>query len=272
MSALPAAEAAGLSVAYRELGDGPAVLLLHGWPTSSFLWRRVMEPIARANRVVAPDLPGYGESDKPLGAGYGFEFYDRVLDELLAALEIDEVGLAGHDLGGPIGLHWALRRPERVTRVALLNTLVYPDFSEAVAQFVQACTTPALRDRLTSPEGLEAAMRLGVADGSALSDDVIAAVRAPFAGSEERLALAQAGVGAEPEGFEEIARRLPSLRVPVRLVYGARDRILPDVARTMQRVARDVPDARLTALEHCGHFLQEEDPDEVGGLLAEFLA
>lgn len=265
-------EAAGLKIAYREQGTGPPVLLLHGWPTSSFLWRRVMEPIARANRVVALDLPGYGESDKPRGAGYGFDLYDRVLDEFLAALEIDEVGLAGHDLGGPIGLHWALHRPQRLTRLALLNTLVYPAFSEAVAQFITACTTPELRDRLTSPEGLAAAMRLGLADESKLTDEVAAAVAAPFPTEDARLALAEAGVGVAPEGFEEIARRLPSLRVPVRLVYGARDRILPDVAQTMERVARDVPGAELIALPGCGHFLQEEDPDEVGRLLAEFFA
>ena len=58
----------GLTIAYRELGSGPPVLLLHGWPTSSFLWRDVMVPVAEHNRVVAVDLPGFGASDKPLGA------------------------------------------------------------------------------------------------------------------------------------------------------------------------------------------------------------
>lgn len=272
MSALPTVQAAGLTVAYRELGDGPPVVLLLGWPTSSFLWRRVMEPIAARNRVVALDLPGYGESDKPLGAAYDFDFYDAVLDEFTSALGIAQTGLAGHDLGGPIGLYWALHRPGRVTKLALLNTLVYPEFSDAVMQFVAACTTPEVRDQLTAPQGLEAAMRLGLAAESPLTDEVLAAVQAPFAGEDARLALAQAGVGVPPEGFEEIARRLPSLRVPVRLVYGAQDRILPDVAQTMARLASDVPHAQVTELPDCGHFLQEEAPDEVGRLLAEFFA
>ena len=70
--------------------------------------------------------------------------------------------------------------------------------------------------------------------------------------------------------FDEIARLLPELRVPVRVVYGARDRILPDVAETMARVKRDVPQAEVTALPDCGHFLQEEAPQRVGELLAEF--
>ncbi len=80
----------GLRLAYRDLGEGPAVLLLHGWPTSSFLWRNVMVPIARANRVVAPDLPGFGASDKPLGIRYTFDFFSRALDLLLEHLRIEE--------------------------------------------------------------------------------------------------------------------------------------------------------------------------------------
>jgi pimeloyl-ACP methyl ester carboxylesterase len=271
-TAIETVQVDGLTLAYREQGSGPPVLLLHGWPTSSFLWREVMPPIARRNRVLALDLPGFGGSDKPPGARYDFELFGRALDGFLAELEVDEVALAVHDLGGPVGLHWALHHPERVTKLALLNTLVYPEFSEAVMEFVKACTTPELREQLTSPEGLEAAMRLGLADESHLTEDVLAAVRAPFQTAEERRSLADAGIGLQPEGFAEIARRLPSISVPVRIVYGERDRVLPDVADTMARVAGDVPQAVVTSLPDCGHFLQEEAPQEVGELLADFFA
>ena len=262
----------GRTIAYRELGAGPPVLLLHGWPTSSYLWRDVMPPIARRNRAIAIDLPGFGGSDKPVDVTYGFEFFGAVLDGFLDALELDRVGLAVHDLGGPIGLHWALHRPERISRLALLNTLVYPEFSEAVMAFVQACSNPELREQLTSPQGLEAAMRLGLADDTTLTEEVIAAVRKPFQDPQSRRALADAGIGLQPEGFGEIARLLPTLRVPVRIVYGERDRILPDVAETMERVKGDVPQAEVTALADCGHFLQEEAPLEIGELLARFFA
>jgi len=79
-------------------------------------------------------------------------------------------------------------------------------------------------------------------------------------------------VGLEPEGFAEIARLLPSLDIPVRVVYGERDRILPDVADTVARIARDVRQANVTALPDRGHFLLEEAGEEVGELLAEFFA
>jgi len=169
-------------------------------------------------------------------------------------------------------VHWTVTRPERVTKLALLNTLVYPEFSEAVMQFIKACSTPETRDFLTGPEGLEAAMRLGLADETKLTDEVIAAVRAPFESQEARRSLADAGIGLELEGFAEIARLLPSLRMPVEIVYGEQDRILPEVAGTMARVKKELPQARVTALSDCGHFLQEEAPQEIGELLARFFA
>jgi haloalkane dehalogenase len=262
----------GMTIAYRELGSGPPVLLLHGWPTSSFLWRNVMAPIAQGNRVVAPDLPGFGASDKPLDVQYDFELFESTLDGFLAALDIDEVGLAVHDLGGPIGVHWAVHRPQRVTKLALLNTLVYPQFSEAVMAFIKACSEPELREQLTSPAGLEAAMGLGLADEATLSEEVVTGVREPFADDDSRRALAAAGIGLPIEGFAEIERLLPSLQMPVRIIYGERDRILPDVAETMARVKRDLPQAEVTALPDCGHFLQEEAPDRIGEELARFFA
>ena len=185
----------GLRLAYRDLGDGPPVLLLHGWPTSSFLWREVMRPIARANRVVALDLPGFGASDKPVGIRYSFDFFGRTLDLFLAHLGIDQLGLAVHDLGGPVGLHWALNRPGRLTKFALLNTLVYPEFSEAVKEFVRACATPGLREQITSPAGLESILRDGLADPAKLSPEVLAAVQEPFRTPETRRTLADAGIG-----------------------------------------------------------------------------
>lgn len=266
-------DAGDLRIAYRELGEGPPVLLLHGWPTSSYLWRDVMPAIADAgNRAIALDLPGYGASSKPPGATYDFALYDRSLDAFTDALGIEATALVVHDVGGPVGLHWALNRPARLTKLALLNTLVYPEFSEMVQQFIHACSTSPIREQLTSPQGLEAAMKLGLADESRLTPEVLAAVVEPFGTDEERRSLADAGIGLEPEGFEEIARLLPGYKGPVRVVYGEQDRILPDVAETMARVKRDCPQAEVTALPQCGHFLQEEAPEEIGALLAKFLS
>ena len=261
-----------LRLAYREQGSGPAVLLLHGWPTSSHLWREVMPPISRANRVVALDLPGFGGSDKPPNAAYDFSFYGRTLDLFLAELGIDRVGLALHDLGGPIGLHWAVHRPGRLTKLALLNTLVYPEFSAAVQDFARDCLDPHRSLELTGPAGLERALRIGLANPADLTEEVLAAVREPFRTVEAQRALAAAGVGLRRPGFAEIARGLRTLHVPVRIIYGDRDRILPDVAQTMARVKIDIPHAEVVTLPGRGHFIQEEAAEETGELLASFFA
>ena len=262
----------GLRIHYLEAGSGDPVLLLHGWPTSSFLWRNVLGPIAHSNRVIAVDLPGFGESDKPLQASYSFRFFDRVLDEFLDAVGADAIGLAVHDLGGPVGLYWACQHPQRLRKLAVLNTLVYPSMSWAVVAFIAAAKTPLVRDLLASPQGLRFAMRIGVADPSRLSEEAVRGVQAPFESRDARAALLKAGSGLHPDGLAEIEKRLPALVVPVRIIYGERDRILPDVARTMRRVASDLPQAEVTVLQDCGHFLQEERPREVGELLAAFFA
>lgn len=275
-------EVEGLRLHYREIGPmgagdgdrgGEPVLLLHGWPTSSFLWRHVMVAMAEASpssRVIALDLPGFGQSDKPLDASYSFRFFGRALDGFVDALKIETVGLAVHDLGGPVGLYWACQRLDRISKLALLNTLVYPELSWAVVAFGLACRLPGMSHYLTSRRGLRTAMRIGVADRTRLDDETIRGVQEPFTTREARRALIKAGLGLSPKGLREIAEKLPGFTGPVRIVYGKRDRILPDVSATMDRVKRDLPQAEIFALPDCGHFLQEERPEEIGRLLGEF--
>lgn len=111
-------------------------------------------------------------------------------------------------------------------------------------------------------------MKFGVADESNLDDEVLSEVSSHFDSPESQEALA----GLQISGFDEIAKWLPSVQVPLRIVYGAQDRILPDIAETAARVKSDVPHAEITELPDCGHFLQEEEPEEVGRMLADFFA
>jgi pimeloyl-ACP methyl ester carboxylesterase len=260
----------GLTVAYVDEGEGSTVLLLHGWPTSSYLYRNITPVLAERHRVVVPDLPGFGGSSKPVDLRYSFEFFHSILDTVVERLGLTDIGLVVHDLGGPVGVHWALHRPGLVSRLALLNTLLYPEFDPSTIEFVAQLLDPARRDELTSDDGLQEALRVGVARPDALAPETLAAMSAPFRTDDDRLALAAAAIGLHPSGFVDIARLLPDLHIPVLGLYGAEDRILPDVADTFARVHADVPHAEIVAIPDAGHFLQEDAPAEVADRLARF--
>lgn len=264
-------EADGLRLHYLEQGTGEPVLMLHGWPTSAHLWRNILGPVAaRGSRAIALDLPGFGLSEKPLDGSYSFRFHERALSGFLDALGIERTGLAVHDLGGPVGLYWASQHPERVSGLALLNTLVFARPSWAVVAFVASARVPGIRSWLTSPAGIRFAMRLGVNDKSRLTDEAIRAYQQPFESDDARKVLRKAGTSLHPGGMKEIERWLPRIEVPVRILYGEKDRILPDVAKTMRKVCERVPQAELSTLPDCGHFLQEERPAEIGQALGAF--
>jgi len=262
----------GLTVAYVDEGEGPPLLLLHGWPTSSLLYREITPVLAKGHRVIVPDLPGFGASSKPVDRRYSFELFGSVLDALVERLGLDDLGLVVHDLGGPIGVHWALHRPGRVSRLALLNTLLYPDFDPTVLDFFTRLMDENRREELVSEEGLHAILRVGVSDPDSLSAEALKGITAPFETPQDRRALALAGIGLHPGGFADIARLLPGLEIPVLGLYGTDDRILPDVAETFEHVKRDVPHAEIEGLPRAGHFLQEEVPGVITERLARFFA
>jgi haloalkane dehalogenase len=256
---------------YNEAGDGEPVVMLHGWPTSAYLWRNVIPHLAATHRAIALDLPGFGRSDKPASASYSFRFFERALDGAFDALGLERLHLVVHDLGGPVGVYWALRHPERVASLTLLNTLVYPELSWAVKAFGASTLIPGLRRYMTSRHGLALAMRIGVQNRTNLTAEVLANYQAPFSTWPARKILLRVGTSLSPKGLREIAERLPSWDKPMLLAYGENDRILPDVADTMARVHRDVPHAEVRAIPGCGHFLQEDEPAEVASILSAFL-
>lgn len=266
----------GIRLHYLEAGadaDGPPVLMLHGWPTSAQLWRHALPAIGQHRRAIAVDLPGFGTSDKPLDASYSNRFYNTLITGFLDEMGIDRVGLAVHDLGGPVGVHWAIQNRERVSDLTLLNTLLFPELSWAVIAFVAASRTPGIRRWLSSRHGIAWSMRLGVTDKTRITDAVARLYTDPFEGRAARKALLKTAHGLHPGCFRTIADGLSAFRdVPVSILYGEDDRILPNVAQTMRKAADILPHATVTSLPGCGHFLQEDRPDEVAQDLARILA
>jgi haloalkane dehalogenase len=262
----------GVQIAYRRLGQGPPVLLLHGWPTSSYLWRNLIPPVAAVGRdVVAPDLPGFGASAKPPDAPYTLDYQARMLDRFLAAVRLDRVALVVHDLGGPVGLLWAVRHPERLERLVLLDTLLYPRKLYAMRTLLALLHLPALGLAAVRPAGLKLILRLGVADRGSLSDETRASYALPFVTREDQQTLLRTLLQPRFSEFDEIRAGMHRLReTPTLIAWADHDLLLP--RSEMRRIARLLAGAEQTTITHAGHFLQEDQPQQLIDALSRFLA
>lgn len=256
---------------YLSAGQGEVILLIHGFPTSAYLWRNIISGLASDYRVIAIDLPGYGKSDKKLTPSYSFRFYEKTISQFLAELKIDQITLGVHDFGGPVGLYWMVQNMDKVSRLILFNTLVYPQFSWAVKLFGLATMVPGVKNWLTSPKGIRGAMRFGVAQKENLTAEIIENYQAPFVNREAREVLLKSVQRLSIKGFHEIEQQLPNFKGPVKLIYGEADKILPHVAKTMERVRKDLPQADITSLPNCGHFLQEDEPVAIAAEVMAFM-
>ncbi|TNE43341.1 MAG: alpha/beta fold hydrolase [Deltaproteobacteria bacterium] len=255
-----------------EAGEGESVLLLHGWPTSSYLWRHIVPPLSQEFHAVAPDLPGFGQSDKPLDASYSFRFYDRMLDGLVEQMGLSPVHLVVHDLGGPVGLYWATQHPEKIRSLTLLNTTVMLEVPLAVKMFFIGLRLPGLRGLLTSRWGLKAAMNLGLSyRKEPLQGEELEPYLSPFPTADARKALLKTAMNLSLKAFPDIVAGLQAMTCPVRLLYAEKDRILPAVDKEMRQLKAMIPQAELSTIPGTGHFLQEDNPEPVVEGLLSFL-
>ena len=259
-----------VGMSYLDEGEGEPVLLLHGEPTWSYLWRRIVPQLP--GRVVAPDLIGFGRSDKP--ADVGWYSYDRHVDSiarLVAALDLRDLTLVVHDWGGPIGLRFAVEHPERVARLAILNTGIGGGAAPSPTWLRFRAVVRELGDALDVGRLVEAGTSRG------LADDVRAAYDAPFAPPASKagaLAFPEL-VPTDPEHpntapMNRVRDALRDWRKPTVVVWGADDRVLPvGIAHGLVEL---IPGARgPVLLDGASHFLQEDAPDEVAAAILRLL-
>ena len=264
-------QVANVKVHYLIAGKGETILFLHGWPTSSYLWRNIIPELSDHFQVIAIDLPGFGKSDKRSGDSYSFRYYSRILTGFLSNLGINKLTLGVHDLGGPLGLYWLINNQDRVNRLILLNTLVYPKFSFMVKLFYLSTVLPGIRHWLSSSRGIKWSMKFGVNQKEKLTDEIIENYQIPFQDKESRKSLLKSIHRLSIKGYEEIEANLSSFSNPVQILFGEKDKILPKVNETMQKVKKDLPQANVISYPECGHFIQEEIPEELGKRIKEFM-
>jgi len=268
-------------LAYVDVGPRTAkpVVLLHGNPTWSFLWRGVI-PHLRGTRAIAPDLLGFGRSDKlDAYADYSLDAHVGALAQLFDALALEDVTLVVHDWGGPIGLSYAVDHPERIARLVVMNTWAFaPQAHNRVPQPLRTFRKRPHGELLVL--GLNAfvnvALPLGVVSRRHMRGPVMHAYRAPFPSWRSRWPVLafprEIPLSHRDRAFARMKRTDEGLRTlaqPTLLLWGGRDPVFPTrVVRKFKERLRNVRAERV--FEKASHFLQEDEPKAIGEAIAEF--
>jgi haloalkane dehalogenase len=263
---------AGLRLAHVDTGEGPPVVMLHGEPCWSYIWRKLIPPLLDAGyRCVVPDHAGFGRSDKPTDPGWhSLERHVELTGSLLEDLDLSDVTLVVHDWGGPIGLSVARDHPDRVARVVILDTVLDPR---------EVWVTDAwlgIRDFIEATEDLpigELARATCVRDPG---DEVVAAYQAPYPTTESKVGM-RGLFAAVPrmEDHDEVARVeafIASLRRdprPMLILWGEEDLFL--TLSSGQRLASRIGRRIDHVISDAGHALQEDQGELVAELIVDWL-
>lgn len=271
----------GVNVAYREAGppDAAAVILLHGFPSSSRMFRNLIPQLADTYHVIAPDYPAFGHSGVPdrVGFGYTFDHLAEVIDKLLEHLGVRQFAIYVMDFGGPVGYRLALWHPERLTAVIAQNAPLYPEeprgwwatlgryWADGSAEHREASRAYLELD------GLRGQYLYGVRDRSVIDPDNWITDKALIdrPGVDEVMLDLLYDIRNNAATFTAMQGFLRDRRPPTLVATGANDEIFPE--EVVRQVLRDHPGAEYHALD-TGHFALEDKADEIAALTRDFLA
>lgn len=271
----------GVDVGYREAGppDAPVLLLLHGFPSSSRMFRNLIPQLSDAYHVIAPDYPAFGQSGVPDRAGfaYTFDHIAGVVDKLLDQLGVRQFAIYVMDFGGPVGFRLTLWHPERLTAVIAQNAPLYPEgprgwwatlgryWADGSAEHREASRAYLELD------GLRGQYLDGVRDPSVIDPDnwVIDKALIDRPGVDEIMLDLLYDIRNDLPTVTAMQEFLRDRRPPTLVATGANDEIFPE--ELVRQILRDHPGAEYHALD-TGHFALEDKADEIAALMRDFLA
>ena len=257
-----------MTLAHREQGpaDGPPVLLLHGYPESSYMWRELMPALADAGwRAVAPDLAGFGDSPPdPPGT------WERHLDSVARFhddLDPGPVALVVHDWGGLIGLAWACDNPNAVSALVISGTGFFPDGKwHGLARVMR---TEGEGEQLMESLDLDGFAGMIGSVSSGIGDDALHEYWRAYDGDERRRTHLDFFRSMDFEKLSRYEGRLAGLGVRALIVWGAEDSFAP--VASAERFQHELPGSELVVVDGAGHFVFEDAPKETTAAVTGFL-
>jgi 4,5:9,10-diseco-3-hydroxy-5,9,17-trioxoandrosta-1(10),2-diene-4-oate hydrolase len=266
---------AGVDTYVAEGGDGPPVLLIHGYGDTADGWRRVVPGLSRDHRVVAIDMPPFGRSSAP-PKGKLLDFYSEFFPTLLDEIELDRASVIGHSLGGAVALRLAIENPERVERLGLVapaglgsappwwwNALTARPLWQGALSIPSPLTTPLVR------LGLRTFLELRLFDNPRRLEEEISHLVHMHGSGRDLKTLLAAGHACIDSYTGELLEQSMSLEIPLWMLWGRGDGLVPSMhARAFERAH---PDAKVHVLDDCGHYPHIELPTRFNLLLRRWL-
>ncbi|MEO8945037.1 MAG: alpha/beta hydrolase [Gemmatimonadaceae bacterium] len=251
---------------------GTPIILLHGFGTCTFLWRRVAPVLAEAGHTAyALDLFGHGESDRTPDADFGIAAQAEYLDAAMTALRLARATIVGVDLGGDVALRLAARRPDRVAKLVLINVPAYDELPARDIGVMQRSTArfafKVTRGVLGAATLLQAILEGSVATPDSMPTHLLARYLAPFAGRDGVGHLLTLGSSIRRSEIDELD--FADVRSPTLVIRGDHDEwVSRDIAG---RLADDIPNATLRRMPGVARLIPEESPDNLAQALLEFV-
>jgi haloalkane dehalogenase len=265
-------EVDGLRLAHLDEGEGAPVIFMHGEPTWSFLWRKVLPPVLDAGfRCIAPDLVGFGRSDKPSDIDfYTYERHVALTSALLEDLDVRGATIVVHDWGGPIGLRLAVDHAERIDRLVIMDTGLFNGHQRMTDAWL------AFHDFVARTEDLPVGFLVRGACKTDPGDEVIAAYEAPYPDAASKagarafpLMLPQTPDAPGAAAGQRVTDALRADRRPTLMLWADSDPVLP--LSVGERFAASIGRPAPRTIEDASHFLQEDQGPLIGSLIADWL-
>ena len=257
-----------LRVAYYEAGvgnGGPPVVLLHGIPTWSFLWRHVVAGLAEDRHVIAPDLLGYGNSAMHDGFDRSIRAQEVMLAGLIEMQQAETVSLVGHDIGGGVALRYAVHTPDAVDQLVLSNAVAYDSWPiDSVVELGVPTVPESQPDLIDQLLGMAFSEEFMVASPEPAFVD---GMKAPWASDRGRRSLVRNAISLNTNHTTELDPT--AVTAETLLLWGADDHAQP--MGYAERLADDIAEATVSGLENASHWLMEDRREEYVRRLQSFL-
>ncbi len=263
-----------VKLAVHETGRGKPLILIHGLGASSYTWRKITPELAKTHRIIAIDLKGFGQSDKPLDERYSIFDQARLIQDYVTRNKLRGATLVGHSYGGGVALAVALGLmdggQDNIEKLILIDSVAY---RQPLPFFFRVLRTPLIGEiglSLVPPEvQMERALSIAYHEDGKITPEIVRHYADALYSEGGRHALLRTIDNLDPAQADRISHRYKDLKLPTLVLWCEHDKIVP--LRIGKRLAFEIPNANIDVIEDCGHIPHEEKPEETLNSVKAFL-